>query len=443
MGLFTFHLICLEKYRNYIDEIQDLLFCLNSMNSFDDVIILGDFNLAGYNWKNNLIHSYTQGYNDSANIRDTIKLFTEFCEIYKIFQLNNFKNSFDNILDLVFSNNSCISVTLADDYFFDNTKFHLALTISIPIKFQKKLECEEVYYDFNNCDYSQILNKLINIDWDSKFSMNNNYIDTDNIVDRFNDILINLINDYVPKIKKKKSKYPIWFSKELIRNIIEKKKNHKFFKIFKTKFYKDLFSDYRINCIKLSRKDKLNYINRVENSINNKNSKYFFKYISEINNKSGFPNVLHYNNETANNGSDIVNLFVKKFGNVYRNFNLNNTNIPFDFQNSFNQIVIYDNDVINAIKDLNINSSPGPDGIHPKFIKECMVGLVQPLVKIFNYSLSCGTFPNAWKSSYITPIYKSGDRSNVDNYRPINKLSLFPKLFDSIVHKKISFIFLI
>lgn len=79
-----------------------------------------------------------------------------------------------------------------------------------------------------------------------------------------------------------------------------------------------------------------------------------------------------------------------------------------------------------------------PDGIPSMFLKSCRLALVRPLYLLFNKSLSLGHFPDFWKKSFVTPIYKSGDKHNVSNYRSIDKMSLIPKKFESIITKKLT-----
>ena len=50
------------------------------------------------------------------------------------------------------------------------------------------------------------------------------------------------------------------------------------------------------------------------------------------------------------------------------------------------------------------------------------------LCALINKSLELGQFPENWRSANICPIYKSGDKSDITNYRPISLLSVASKV---------------
>ena len=127
----------------------------------------------------------------------------------------------------------------------------------------------------------------------------------------------------------------------------------------------------------------------------------------------------------ASNGEGICNLFASFFGSAYTNLDLPNLNpiIP-NVIDSFSSIIIEDSDILKFISEIKDNGSPGPDGIHPFFIKNCSSQLIQPLKYLFNKSISSGCFPNKFKESYILPIHKSGTKNMISNYRPITILTL-------------------
>ena len=90
-------------------------------------------------------------------------------------------------------------------------------------------------------------------------------------------------------------------------------------------------------------------------------------------------------------------------------------------------------DVFNHISLLKSSCNPGPDGVPSIVLKNCKFSLCLPLFILFQTSLSEGVFPQLWKNSYVIPIFKSGQRNNVDNYRGVCNQSAIPKLLDAIV----------
>ena len=57
---------------------------------------------------------------------------------------------------------------------------------------------------------------------------------------------------------------------------------------------------------------------------------------------------------------------------------------------------------------------------------------------IFNISLKTSTIPKDWKDALIiTPIYKSKEKSDASNYRPISLTSQVAKAMEKILKRKI------
>ena len=90
--------------------------------------------------------------------------------------------------------------------------------------------------------------------------------------------------------------------------------------------------------------------------------------------------------------------------------------------------------IINSLK---TKESSGYDEISTKILKKSAPFISSPLSYIFNKSMLAGTFPNRLKYAIVKPLFKKGDRENVANYRPISLLTLFSKVFEKIIYKRI------
>ena len=67
--------------------------------------------------------------------------------------------------------------------------------------------------------------------------------------------------------------------------------------------------------------------------------------------------------------------------------------------------------------------------------------LSAPLVKLFNFIISKGTFSDSWSRGMITPIFKSGNRWDPSNYRGICVTSCLGKSLCSILNTRLSVYF--
>ena len=73
---------------------------------------------------------------------------------------------------------------------------------------------------------------------------------------------------------------------------------------------------------------------------------------------------------------------------------------------------------------LKTNKAIGLDKISARLLKNSAHTIALSVTKLLNLSIKTGKFPKLWKCSKITALFKSGDRTNASNYRPISILPI-------------------
>jgi Notch-like protein len=77
------------------------------------------------------------------------------------------------------------------------------------------------------------------------------------------------------------------------------------------------------------------------------------------------------------------------------------------------------------------------DKLSVKISKHISKFVVDPLVYIYSLSIVQSIFLDALKIADIKSLFKNGDKSTMNNYRPISMLSNFSKIFSKIIKMRL------
>ena len=90
-------------------------------------------------------------------------------------------------------------------------------------------------------------------------------------------------------------------------------------------------------------------------------------------------------------------------------------------------------DIINQLE----SKYTGPQSIPVKLLKLIPDLIITPLCKIISNSFTSGVFPESLKILKVIPIHEEGSTQILDNYRPISLLSVFDKIIEKLMHKRL------
>ena len=114
---------------------------------------------------------------------------------------------------------------------------------------------------------------------------------------------------------------------------------------------------------------------------------------------------------------------------------LDHTRNPKKLTFNFNMTSI--KDIKDILMKLKRKKAPGCDDIPTSLIVDGANEIAGPLSKLINRCMEMAIFPSTEKCSKITPVYKSGERTIMDNYRPISVLPVSSNVFEQVVHNQL------
>lgn len=91
-----------------------------------------------------------------------------------------------------------------------------------------------------------------------------------------------------------------------------------------------------------------------------------------------------------------------------------------------------------ALSSFKPKKSSGPDEVPLLVMKTCYESMKPAIIHLFRLFTNKGVIPQSWKCARVKPIFKKGDKTRVDNYRPISNLNSISKLFERCLLNRLS-----
>ena len=301
--------------------------------------------------------------------------------------------------------------------------------------------------DFTNFDLHEFRNDILSMNLLHKLSSIN---DPNKKYDLFHDNLSLLLDLHCPlkqvtRKEMKRYKKP-WINNSILKKIDDRNALYKNY--LETGEY-DILAQYRVLRNEINkdiRRSKQIYHKSKINQVRN-NLKRLWKEINNIIGKSNYnslPSIMRdTKNKKVSNNFDIAQAFNTHYSKVAPNL-LNDMKQgcnPLSYLNSSqNSFYFKPTDYLEVFKTINGLDENKANGIYqfPTSVFKQVSDLISPsLAHIVNSSVQQGVFPDKLKIAKVTPLFKSGKKEEIQNYRPISILPLFDKVFEKIMHSRI------
>ncbi|KAL1381013.1 hypothetical protein pipiens_013780 [Culex pipiens pipiens] len=375
----------------------------------DEVIVVGDYNVPNLTWHfdediNGYLPSGQSTEQEVALIEDVLGTGLQ--------QMFDLPNANGRLLDLALvSDSSRFQLIEPPRAILKVDAHHMPFILVLDTQSTgTAAEQSGTYYDFANCDTTELNNSIASLDWANLLLVGS----VDDIVERFYDKLNAIIREVVPLKHRRPhpNSHQPWWNRET-RNLRNRlRKARKRFLKHPTEMLGRELADRELHYEMSLEAAFRGYISGIESNLK-REPKSFWAFVKKRKQDKGIPQDMVYRDSSATTPDDSVQLFADFFKTVY------SANQPTPSNESLDKILphelhmplvcLTEEDVRKVLASTDASKGPGPDCIPPSIVKQCAATLANPLAIIFNRSLESGVFPAKWKVASITPIHKSGN----------------------------------
>ena len=403
-----------EELTNQVNNIIDV--------KTTDIFVMGDFNI-NFNDKND------------ADVRSLL----QFQELTNLKQLIVKNTRLSNCIDLIFSNSDTISNSGVIEL---NISDHDLIYVTL-----KKQKVQHNRVKFKGRSY-------VNYDQDQfkLYLQNHCWLEYWEITEPSTCwmYILGVIEEYINVIcplkeRKVKEKGELWVTNEILELIYDKDKAWKRAKTSKDP--DDILTAKRLRNYTLSviRQAKANYVQQEIGDEANSAKKFWEKinYILPKGTKHKRFNIVDQNSDKLvpdDETADFINNFFADIGpKLAEKIDTNvSSNKPETVHRVLmDELYVTEAEVLKAVKEIDIYKSSSVENLSSRILKDAFMTIIPQLTYMYNCSFSKNSFPDSWKIAKVIPLQKPGNKSDVNNLRPVSLLPLPGKLAERLAHTQI------
>ncbi|KAK0674966.1 LIN1 transcriptase, partial [Pygoscelis papua] len=223
--------------------------------------------------------------------------------------------------------------------------------------------------------------------------------------------------------KNGRGRQPAWLNGELLLGLRKKRRVYHLWK--KGQATQEEYRDLVRSCREEMRKAKAQ-LERNLAAVVRDNKKSFYKYINDKKRaKENLHSLLDAGGNIVTEDEEKVEVLNAFFASVFnRQTSYPQGTRPPELEDRDGEQdeppIIQEEAVVNdLLRHLDAHKSMGPDGIHPRVLRELAEELAKPLSIIYQQSWLTGEVPDDWRLANVTPIYKKGQKEDPGNYWPM------------------------
>ena len=347
-----------------------------------------------------------------------------------------------NTLNLIFTTESG-SVCAVDPRFVlgNINKGHLVIFFEFILKNKVSIASHNRYkFIFKKAKCDKISHFISNVDWVRLYENKSVQEMYDELIFYTNEAS----NQFIPtlNVTKLKSSTAPWVKDDL-KILIKRKKSLRYTNCSRKWKDTDLCKEYRKICKQVKsevKKARLAYEKDLVEKAK-RNPKLLYKYLnSQQVVKESIKALRRPDGDLTQEPIEIANLLNKYFQEVFVTEE-DGELPPFEVVFSENSTDFVDLDpnnisykmVLDKLRALDQNKACGADKMHPYLLKNCAEAFALPITLIFRASLETSQLPIQFRTANGPPLFKKGDKTVPNNYRPESLTSVPCKIMESII----------